>query len=51
MEAGGRSSRATRTSVPRSSAGRALVRSSAKVIVEVHGDPKTLTRLYRVCFP
>ena len=25
---------------------RALVRSSAKVIVEVHGDPKTLTRLY-----
>jgi glycosyltransferase involved in cell wall biosynthesis len=27
-------------------AGRALARSSAKVIVEVHGDPMTFTRLY-----
>jgi glycosyltransferase involved in cell wall biosynthesis len=27
-------------------AGKALARSRAKVIVEVHGDPRTLTRLY-----
>lgn len=27
-------------------AGRALVRSDAKVIVELHGDPRTFTRLY-----